>query len=52
MRGINNFIEGVEAIIISIAGNVIGIGIFIIAVVIIVVAVKKGVKKIKNKKDE
>ncbi len=53
-RGINNFIDGIENIIVSFAGNIINLAAFVVVVVVVVVVIRKLIKKKfkKDKKDE
>lgn len=51
-RGINNFISGIENIIVSFAGNIINLAAFVIVVVVVVVVVRKVIKKKFGKKNK
>jgi len=51
-RGVNNFIDGIESIIITFAGNIVNLAVFVIAVVVVVVIVKKVIRKKFKKKDK
>ena len=51
-RGINNFISGIENIIVSFAGNIVNLAAFVIVVVVVVVVVRKVIKKKFGKKNK